>query len=181
MRKFFQLIFHKVLGWKEKIDITLPSKCVICIAPHTSNWDFIIGELFIHEYGWKAHFMMKKDWFFWPLGPILKRMGGIPIDRSHKTSTVEQMIEMFKQRQIFHLGITPEGTRKANPNWKKGFYYIAQGANVPIVLIAIDYPSKSIIAEKVIEPCGDIEKDTRIIKDYFSVWTGKYPQNFVIE
>lgn len=181
MRKFFQLIFHKVLGWKEKIDITLPPKCVICIAPHTSNWDFIIGELFIHEYGWKAHFMMKKDWFFWPLGPILKRMGGIPIDRSHKTSTVEQMIEMFKQKQIFHLGITPEGTRKANPNWKKGFYYIAQGANVPIVLIAIDYPSKSIIAEKVIEPCGDIEKDMRIIKDYFSVWTGKYPQYFVIE
>ena len=118
---------------------------------------------------------MKKDWFFWPLGPILKRMGGIPIDRSHKTSTVEQMIEIFKQKQIFHLGITPEGTRKANPNWKKGFYYIAQGANVPIVLIAIDYPSKSIIAEKVIEPCGDIDKDMRIIKDYFSVWTGKYP------
>jgi hypothetical protein len=88
---------------------------------------------------------------------------------------------MFKRKQIFHLGITPEGTRKANPNWKKGFYYIAQGANVPIVLIAIDYPSKSIIAEKVIEPCGDIEKDMRIIKDYFSVWTGKYPQNFVIE
>lgn len=181
MKKLFQLIYHKVLGWKEKISIDLPNKCVICIAPHTSNWDFIIGELFIRQYGWKAHFMMKKDWFFWPLGTILRNMGGIPIDRKHNTSTVEQMIEMFKTKDIFHLGITPEGTRKANPNWKRGFYYIAQGANVPIVLIAIDYKLKTIIAEKIIQPCGDIIKDMKLIKEYFCSWTGKYPQNFVIE
>ena len=80
----------------------------------------------------------------------------------------------------FHLAITPEGTRKANSNWKKGFYYIAQGAGLPIILVAIDYEKKCITAEKVIHPSGDIEKDMREIKLYYKDFKGKHPELFTI-
>lgn len=107
-------------------------------------------------------------------------MGGIPVDRSRKSSLVDQMINIAKSSKKFHLAITPEGTRKANPNWKKGFYYIAQGAGLPIILVAIDYEKKCITAEKVIHPSGDIEKDMREIKLYYKDFKGKHPELFTI-
>jgi hypothetical protein len=116
----------------------------------------------------------RKYWHF------IKLMGGIPVDRSRKTSLVDQMIKIAKSSQKFHLAITPEGTRKANPNWKKGFYYIAQGAGLPIILVAIDYEKKCITAEKVIHPSGDLDKDMREVKLYYKNFKGKYPENFSI-
>lgn len=107
-------------------------------------------------------------------------MGGIPVDRGKKTSLVEQMAERFAHSRQFHLAITPEGTRKANPNWKKGFYYIALKAKVPIMLIGIDYPSKTIAATKALMPTGNLEEDMRIIKDYFKGFRGRIPENFAI-
>ena len=121
---------------------------------------------------------MKKDWFFFPLGIIFRAMGGIPVDRSRKTSLVDQMAKHFQESKKFHLAITPEGTRKANPNWKKGFYYIALKANVPIVLIGIDYEKKVITETKAVIPTGDIDKDMREIKLYFRDFKGKNPENF---
>ena len=100
--------------------------------------------------------------------------------RSRKSSLVDQMINIAKSSKKFHLAITPEGTRKANPNWKKGFYYIAQGAGLPIILVAIDYEKKCITAEKVIHPSGDIEKDMREIKLYYKDFKGKHPELFTI-
>lgn len=93
---------------------------------------------------------------------------------------IDQMIAKAKNSKKFHLAITPEGTRSANPNWKKGFYYIAQGANIPIVLIGIDYKKKCIKATKVIMPSGDINKDMREIKLYFKDFTGKHPEKFCL-
>ena len=124
--------------------------------------------------------MMKKEWFFFPLGLIFKAVGGIPVDRGRKTSLVDQMVHHFNECKKFHLTITPEGTRKANPNWKKGFYYIALGANIPIVLIGIDYEKKCITAGKYIIPSGDIDKDMREIKLYFKDFKGKHPENFAL-
>ena len=129
--------------------------------------------------GRETGFMMKKAWF-WPLGTIFRWMGGIPVDRSRKSSLVDQMINIAKSSKKFHLAITPEGTRKANSNWKKGFYYIAQGAGLPIILVAIDYEKKCITAEKVIHPSGDIEKDMREIKLYYKDFKGKHPELFTI-
>ena len=119
-------------------------------------------------------------WFFFPLGLIFKAVGGIPVNRGRKSSLVDQMTEKFANSKHFHLAITPEGTRKANPNWKKGFYYIAQGAGLPIILVAIDYAKKCITAEKVIHPSGDLDKDMREIKLYYKNFKGKYPENFSI-
>ena len=179
-KAIYSFIYYRLLGWKTNVTVPNYDKCVICAAPHTTNLDLFIGKLFYGALGRKTSFMMKKDWFFWPLGPIFRWMGGIPVDRSRKTSLVDQMIKIAKSSQKFHLAITPEGTRKANPNWKKGFYYIAQGAGLPIILVAIDYAKKCITAEKVIHPSGDLDKDMREIKLYYKNFKGKYPENFSI-
>ena len=121
---------------------------------------------------------MKKG--LYSLGLIFKAVGGIPVDRSRKSSLVDQMARKFAGSKQFHLAITPEGTRKANPNWKKGFYFIALKAQVPIMLIGIDYPTKTITSTKAIMPTGDIEKDMHEIKLYFKDFQGKNPENFSI-
>ncbi len=175
-----RFIYHKLLGWKSKVSVPNFDKCIICAAPHTTNWDLFIGKLFYGAEGRETGFMMKSDWFFWPLGPIFRWMGGIPVNRGKKTSLVDQMIKMAEERKKFHLAITPEGTRSANPNWKKGFYYIAQGAHLPIVLVGIDYTKKCITMEKVMYPSGDLNKDMREIKLYFKDFKGKYPEKFSI-
>ncbi|EJX08540.1 acyltransferase family protein [gut metagenome] len=179
-QKLYSFIYYKLLGWKA--DVTAPNyaKCVICAAPHTTNWDLFIGKLFYGAIGRKTSFMMKKEWFFFPLGLIFKAVGGIPVNRGKKSSLVDQMAERFATSERFNLAITPEGTRKANPNWKKGFYYIALKAKVPILLIGINYATKTITANKVIIPSGDIEKEMKEIKLYFKDFKGKKPENFAI-
>lgn len=179
-KAIYSFIYYRLLGWKMNVSVPDYDKCVVCAAPHTTNLDLFIGKLFYGAWGRKTSFMMKKDWFFFPLGLFFRAVGGIPVDRGRKSSLVEQMVKHFAQAKRFHLAITPEGTRKANPNWKKGFYYIAQKANVPIVLVAIDYPTKTITATKSIIPSGDIDKDMREIKLYYKEFKGKHPENFSI-
>ena len=171
----------KLFGWKIEKEVELPEKCVFCIAPHTSNWDFFVG-LFAYPAigGKKKQFMIKKEWFAFPFGIFFKAVGGIPVDRSRRISTVDQLVEVCNNTDHFHLAITPEGTRKANPNWKKGFYHIAMGAGIPIMLIGIDYSRKCITAGKMFYPTGDIDKDMREIKLYYKDFKGKIPENFSI-
>ena len=180
MQKICRFIFYRLLGWKYVMTVPFHDKCVICVAPHTTNWDLIMGKLFYGALGRKACFMMKKEWFVFPLGFLFKAIGGIPVNRKRKNSLVDQMTERFASSRWFNLAITPEGTRKANAEWKKGFYYIALGARIPIVLIGIDYEKKCIVAEKYLIPDGDIEKDMKEIKLYFKDFKGKYPEKFDI-
>ena len=175
-----RFIYHRLLGWKTVITVPFYEKCVICAAPHTSNWDLLIGKLFYGSLGRKASFLMKKEWFFFPLNLVFKAMGGIPVNRGKKNSLVDQMARRFASCSRFNLAITPEGTRKANPEWKKGFYYIALQAQVPIMLFGIDYPSKTITCTKALVPTGDIEKDMREIKRYFMQFTGRHPEYFSV-
>lgn len=175
-----RFIYHRLLGWKTVITVPFYEKCVICAAPHTSNWDLLIGKLFYGSLGRRASFLMKKEWFFFPLNLVFKAMGGIPVNRGKKNSLVDQMARRFASCSRFNLAITPEGTRKANPEWKKGFYYIALQAQVPIMLFGIDYPSKTITCTKAIVPSGDIEKDMREIKRYFMQFIGRHPEYFSV-
>jgi 1-acyl-sn-glycerol-3-phosphate acyltransferase len=157
-----------------------PDKYIICLAPHTSNWDFIIGHLYSGANGIKSNFLMKKEWFFWPLGPIFKRVGGIPVWRSKHNSMTENLAQAAIDAKEFHLCITPEGTRSANPDWKKGFYYIALNAQIPILLYGLAYKRKLIECTKSIIPNGDIENQMREIKIYFKDFKGKKPEKFTI-
>lgn len=178
--RIYQWIYHRLLGWKTRMEVPACDKCVICAAPHTSNWDLFFGKLFYGSLNRKVSFLMKKEWFFFPLGFLFKAMGGIPVDRSRKASLTDQLAERFKMSRFLHLAITPEATRKANPDWKKGFYYIALKAQVPILLIGIDYPSKTIACTRSIMPSGNFEQDMHEIKQYFTQFRGKKPNNFAI-
>ena len=102
-----RFIYYKVLGWKAHVSIPDFDKCVFCAAPHTTNWDLFIGKLFISAIGRESGFMMKKEWFFFPLGILFRWMGGIPVRRDKHTSLVDQIIRQAKESKKFHLAITP--------------------------------------------------------------------------
>lgn len=121
---------------------------------------------------------MKKEWFFWPLGNLFKAMGGIPVWRDKHSSMTDNLANTAIKSSQFKLCITPEGTRSYNPDWKKGFYFIALKAGIPILLYGVDYQKKIIECTKVFIPTGDFDKDIVEIKQYYSSFVGKYPQKF---
>lgn len=180
IKQFSNWFLFKYLGWKKNVTVEHPDKFIICLAPHTSNLDFLIGQLYMRSQGMKINFLMKKEWFFWPLGPIFKSMGGIPVFRSKHSSMTDNLAETADKHDSFRLCVTPEGTRSLNPEWKKGFYYIALKARIPILLYGIDYEKKVIECTKSYIPTGDIDREMRETKLYFKNFKGKYPEKFTI-
>ena len=177
-RRICNWLLYKRMGWTADITEPHPDKYIICLAPHTSNWDFLIGQLYNGAAGLGSNFMMKKEWFFWPLGPLFRRMGGIPVYRQKHTSMTDSMGEAARNAQVFHLCITPEGTRSLNPDWKKGFYFIALKAGIPILLYGVDYERRLIQCTKTVIPNGDLNGQMHEIKQYFKDFKGKKPENF---
>ena len=173
-------ILYKRMGWKKEVTVDHPDKFIICLAPHTSNWDFVIGQLYAKAEGLKSNFLMKKEWFVWPLGSLFRAMGGIPVWRSKHTSMTDNLADEAAKAKTFLLCITPEGTRSLNPDWKKGFYFIALKADIPILLYGVDYEKKLIQCTKSIRPTGEIEKEMQEIKLYFKDFKGKHPENVTI-
>ena len=180
MKKVFNWLLYSAFGWKKEVTVEHPQKFILALAPHTSNWDFILGLCYMYAEGMRINFLMKKEWFFWPLGPIFKRLGGVPVWRSKKTNMTDNLAAQAKEMKEFRLCITPEGTRSPVSDWKKGFYYIALKAGIPILLYGADYERKLIQCTKVIVPTGDIEADMAEIKDYFRNFKGKKPENFLL-
>ena len=171
-------LLYDVMGWKKDIRCKLPDKAVICLAPHTSNWDFLIGQLYARAERQQSNFLMKREWFFWPFGTLFRKLGGIPVWRDKHTSMTDRLAGYAVHADRFQLCITPEGTRSLNPDWKKGFYYIALKARLPIHLYGIDYEKKLIQCSKVIRPSGDLEHDMKEIQLYFKNLKGKHPELF---
>lgn len=180
-KKIFSWLLYKVCGWKSELSVEFPDKYIMALAPHTSNWDFILGQLFCLAEDVRIGFMMKKEWFFWPLGPIFRKLGGIPVYRSKKTSMTQAIANAAIKAEKFALCITPEGTRKPVKEWKKGFYYIAHNANIPILLMSADFEKKLIRCTKSFVPTGDYEKDIKEIKAYYKGVKGKKPSNFICD
>ena len=121
---------------------------------------------------------MKSDWFFFPLSPILRVLGGVPVNRSERSQTVERIQELLRQRGEMHIAITPEGTRKRGDKWKSGFYHIAQAAGLPIELAVINYKDKVVGITEVFHPTGDLERDLAYIRSRYSAEQAKYPEQF---
>jgi len=177
--KNFSKWLLKLLGWKiEGKPPTEHKRLLIVEAPHTSNWDFLIGMLLITSVGIKVNVIIKKEMFFWPLGPIIRMIGGIPIDRSGNLSKVDALAKLFIEKETLNLAITPEGTRSLSTNWKKGYYFIALKANVPIFLTAIDYKRKAGILGPVFYPSGNYEEDLKKIEKFYTGITAKFPEKF---
>ena len=168
------MFFLKILGWKKVGSLPDTSKYVIVIAPHTSNWDVFYGVILTFAFKLDVYFMAKKELFQWPFGPIVKLLGGMPIDRSASGNTVDHVIRKYAEHERLVIAIAPEGTRSKEKYWKTGFYHIAAGARVPILLGYLDYATKTGGAGPLIMPSGVIEKDMQTIGKFYGTVTGKY-------
>lgn len=174
----------KWMGWR--VDITAPhlDKCIICVAPHTSNLDFIIGLLAYKSLGRQANFLMKEFWFFWPMGCLMRKLGGIPVPaKGSKGSLSHHLVEEFERRSYMNLAVTPEGTRSGTSTWRRGFLYIAADAHVSILLGVIDYKHKEVIIRDLFHTTGDVDRDMAAVKQYYSRFpdAAKYPEKFSTE
>lgn len=171
------MLFLKIAGWK--VEVNLPNdekKAVLLVAPHTSNLDFYIGRFVFNVLRLKARFLIKKEAFGWPFGALLRKMGGIPVDRGKSSHLVKYLAGEFQKAEELMLVVTPEGTRKYTPYWKKGFYYIALEAKVPIALGFLDYKEKRAGIANVFYPTGDLQRDFESIRKYYQDLNGRYPE-----
>lgn len=180
--KFISKLIFKVAGWKLKGSLAPQDRrCVMVAAPHTSNWDFIYARAAFYLMDAPIRFTIKKEFMGFPFGPLLKAMGALPIDRSRNTRMVDAMIRIFEETPgDMCVMVTPEGTRKYQPRWRRGFYYVAQGANVPIVLGYLDYAKKEAGIGPTIIPSGDIEADLEKIFAFYRTKKGKFPEQGVL-
>jgi 1-acyl-sn-glycerol-3-phosphate acyltransferase len=167
----------KMVGWQASCSLPPKNKYVLIGAPHTSNWDFPLALLGMWATGLRFNWVGKHTLFKGPLGPLMRLIGGIPVDRQGSTGFLKKVIDLFKSRERFVLAIAPEGTRSLTKQWKEGFYRIAQAADVPIALAYIDYPRRRIGIDRMLEPSGDIEADFEILKEYYQDKTGKRPEH----
>jgi len=171
-------------GWRYVGDVPSEEKYVVISVPHTSMWDFVWGKFAFSSKHVNPYIFIKKESFFFPLGILLRWLRAKPVDRSKgATGLVEQVITQFEKHDNFQVCITPEGTREKVTKWKKGFYYIAQKANVPIYLGIIDYGVKTLTIGERFIPTGDIAKDMETIKDYYKNANpkAKHPENFTLD
>jgi 1-acyl-sn-glycerol-3-phosphate acyltransferase len=174
---------YKWSGWKVQGIKPDLKKYVVIVAPHTSNWDFFVGWGARNVIGFQPNFLGKKELFNIPLiGWFLSSIGGVPVDRKNKrksTQLVQQVVDLYKERDEFIMTITPEGTRSYSPKWKTGFYRIAIDAGVPILKIGFDYTTKTVYVDEPFYPSGDMEKEIEEIKGYFRQFTGRNPEDGV--
>lgn len=156
-------------------------KCVILMAPHTSIIDFFYGMICIRWLRLKMAMVMKKEFFVFPIKGFLKRIGCVPVDRKHATNFVSYAVDLINSRDEVAFLICPEGTRKRVETWKKGFYYIALGAGVPIFCSHIDYVSRTMGVGKIFYPTGDYDKDIEEILQYYYGMKGWNKGKFNLE
>ncbi|MEI6864496.1 1-acyl-sn-glycerol-3-phosphate acyltransferase [Flavicella sp.] len=176
MYELSKRILITILRWK--IIGQFPKKIkqyVVIAAPHTSWVDFPLGLLIRCFSFQKIHFIGKKTLFNFPHGVFFRWVGGFSIDRSKSDNKVQFLIDKFHENENFILAISPEGTRKKTKKWKTGYYYIAKGAGVPIVKIALDFKNKQVLIDSPFYPTDNFKKDIQEIKKYFKGISGRHP------
>jgi 1-acyl-sn-glycerol-3-phosphate acyltransferase len=173
--------YLKITGWRRVGRLPDIPRCVMIAAPHTSNWDAPISLAIVFALRFKASWLVKHTAFRWPFRGVLRWLGAIPIDRTKSTDVVTQMVEELKKRAELVLLIAPEGTRKKVTRWKTGFYHIACGAGVPLVLAFLDYARKEGGLGPVFQPTGDLKADMTEILKFYSTVTGRHPEKTSVE
>ncbi len=171
----------KRLGWTTVGGPVPENKAVILGVPHTSAMDFVISYLFYTQFGaQKAKVMIKKEFFFWPFGPLLRKMGAVPVDRSNAASMVKSLIGEMEGEDTFILAIAPEGTRKATKRWKTGYHLIAKAVGCPVYLGYFDWGRKRVSAGEKVELTDDARADTERIQAIYEGMRlqGKHPEGY---
>ena len=167
----------KYSGWRFEGQVPDVPKCVVVVAPHTSNWDLPLAILFAFAYRIPCPVWVAKHTIFrWPFGAFCRWFGGIPVDRSAAHNVVLQIVQHFNGREKIMFGITPEGTRKRAKTWKRGFHHIARGAGVPISLAYLDYKRKVGGFGPLFMPSDDVTADVKRVGEFYSGVTPRYPE-----
>lgn len=168
----------KLLGWRMAGSLPDLPKMVMAAGPHTSNWDFLVGVGAMYSAGFKVSFLGKDTLFRPPLGWIMRWLGGRPVDRRAAHGLVAESVRQINESDRFILALAPEGTRKPTREWRRGFWHIAKGAGLPIVLGYFDYASKEVGFGPILWP-GEVESDMKAIQAFYSTKRGKNPLNFL--
>ena len=170
--KWLGLAYLRLSGWRVSGQFPADPKCVLIVAPHTSNWDFVLGVAFMFAVDLRVSFLGKHTIFKPPFKKFLTGIGGIPVDRRASHGIVGQCVEAFQRESALLLALAPEGTRKGPSRWKTGFYQIALGAGVPIFPVAFDFEHLLIRLMPVFQPTGKVEEDLKELKALFSTIKG---------
>ncbi len=166
----------RIAGWRIEGSLPALDKFVVIGAHHTSNWDFMLFLAAKFVLRLNARWFGKHTLFRGPWGGLMRRWGGIPIQRHLKLNTVDQAVQAFRDSREMMLILSPEGTRKKVERWKMGFYHIARGAGVPIVPAALDYPGRRIVIGEPFWPTGDEAGDLRRMLDFYRPFVPKKPE-----
>ncbi len=174
----------KMCGWRllvpSKEDRPEVERCIFVVAPHTSALDFVFGATFLWSCSSNGKVFIKKEFFRWPLGPILRSLGCVSIDRGNrKNDMVGTAVRKFAEGGPLSIAITPEGTRKPTKRWKRGFWEIATQAGVPIVPAYWDFKKKEIGVFDTIWPSGDYEADLQKVRSLYHKEMAKHPEDFI--
>lgn len=175
-KTFNKWLFFRLLGWKieGEFPFHIP-KYVIVVAPHTSNWDVMIGIFCRNITGLKSNFVGKKELFFFPLGVLIRWIGGLPVNRGAKTNFVDEVVNLYNSRSNLVIALAPEGTRKRTERFKSGFYYIAQKVNIPILPVGLDYKNKRVVIDLPRNVAETFEEESEKLMQFFGQYTGKNP------
>ncbi len=176
--RWFGRFLLRLSGWKFVGNFPNEKKFILAVAPHTSNWDFLVGLRIKFAYNLKVNFLAKNSLFKWPIGPILKFLGGIPINRSAPQGFVGQMADNFTEAEELVVVVTPEGTRSKVGKWKTGFLHIAKQANVPVVPMQLDYAKKEVHCFAAQHIDGDVADELINIQSLFNPNSAKHPEKY---
>ncbi len=180
MFKLLSKFILTIAGWKVVGEYPYHlRKSIVIMAPHTSMWDFVLGRLGFSVLNVPVKFLIKKEMFTFPIAGLLKAMGGIPVDRGKRNNMVDYVSDLFDKYDDLVVVITPEGTRKYQDHWKKGFWFIAQKAKLPVVLGFLDYKKKEGgVGGLILTPTDDFNADFEIIQDFYRKKSARHPEKF---
>jgi 1-acyl-sn-glycerol-3-phosphate acyltransferase len=169
----FGRVALRLLGWRIEGAIPELPKLVIAVAPHTSNWDFVVGTAAMFALDLRLSFLGKHTLFRGPFAPLLRWMGGIPVDRSTPQGVVNASVMAFADSERRVLALAPQGTRKGSGRYRTGFLHIARGAGVPVLLVALDYGARRVRIGPLVQPSAQVEADLARVEAYFAPVRGK--------
>ncbi|MDH3265579.1 MAG: 1-acyl-sn-glycerol-3-phosphate acyltransferase [Gammaproteobacteria bacterium] len=162
-------------GWTAVGTVPKLHKAVLIAAPHTSNWDGFWAIVYKIHVGLDLRWFVKDSMFWFPMGALLRSFGAIPLDRKRAKSAVSEAIAAFDENEYFYFGLAPEGTRGLTNGWKSGFYRIAEGANVPVVIGFLDYGKRRLGIGPAVTLTGDKQADLGILQSFYSSISGRWP------
>jgi 1-acyl-sn-glycerol-3-phosphate acyltransferase len=178
MKTIFGFILVNILGWKIVGEFPNVKKSILLFAPHTSYFDALLGKLYLIEIGIPYVILSKKELFFFPMNIVMKLFGSIPVRGVKDKNAIYCVSQMLEESQDLHIILSPEGTRQKMIKWNNGFYYIANKAEVPIVVGYLDYKKKEIGIKGVVDSHENIKTVMQQINSMYKDVAPKYPKNF---